>query len=121
RDVLAPIDELEQHFLVSLTRSGTAEPPVRLVFLAPLGMPGGPSTREILWWLAGDAWALDRADHDLTEWAALYGYAETDGAMGWIFEQASRQAAALAKLLGDSNMRRLLVLYEAEVGPSRSP
>ena len=77
--------------------------------------------RDVLWWAAGDAWALHRADHDLTEWAATYGYPETDEATAWLFEQARRQATALAKLLGDSNVRRLLDLYEAEVGPSRSP
>jgi hypothetical protein len=121
RDMLAPLDEIEQHFLVSLTRSGTAESPVRLVFLAPLRTLGGPSLRDVLWWVAGDAWALDRTDYELTEWAATYGYPETEDATVWLFEQARRQATALTKLLGDSNMRRLLDLYEADVGHSRSP
>lgn len=121
RDVLASLDELDQHFLVTLTRPGFAESPVRLVFLTPVSTSGGPAMRDVLWWVAGDAWALDRADHNLTEWAATYGYPEADDATVWLFEQARRQAAALAKLLGDSNLRRLLNLYEAEVGPSRSP
>src|SRR5690606_5687727 len=91
RDMLAPLDDLERHYLVSLTRSGAAGPPVRLVFLAPLRTLGGPSIRDVLWWVAGDAWALARADHDLTEWAATYGYPETDEATVWLFEQARRQ------------------------------
>jgi len=119
RDVLAPLDDVDQHFLVTLTRSGS-ESPVQLVFLTPVRTSGGPAIRDVLWWVAGDAWALDRADHNLTEWAATYGYPETDEATTWLFEQARRQATALAKLLGDSNLRRLLDLYEAEVGPSRS-
>lgn len=120
RDVLAPLDELEQHFLVSLTRPGAAESPVRLVFLTPARTRGGPSIRDVLWWAAGDAWALDRADQKLTTWAATYGYPEADDATMWLFEQTRRQATALGKLLGHSNMRRLLELYEAEVGPSRA-
>ena len=119
RDVLAPLDDVDQHFLVTLTRSGS-ESLVRLVFLTPVRTSGGPGMRDVLWWVAGDAWALDRADQNLTEWAATYGYPEADDATVWLFDQARRQAAALAKLLGDSNLRRLLDLYEAEVGPSRS-
>lgn len=76
--------------------------------------------REVLWWVAGDAWVLERANHDPVDWAATYGYATTDEAVSWLFEQARRQATALAKLLGPADMKRLLALYEAEVGPSRS-
>lgn len=75
--------------------------------------------REVLWWVAGDAWVLERANGDLTAWSATYGYPATGEAVNWLFEQATRLAAELARLLGDADMQRLMALYEAEVGPSR--
>lgn len=118
RDVLTPLEALDQHFLVSLTKHGGAHPPVRLVFLTPVKSGSGPSMRDVLWWVAGDAWVLGRASRDIAAWAATYGYPAKDEATVWLFEQSSRQAGALAKLLGDADMRRLMTLYEAEVAPS---
>jgi hypothetical protein len=73
----------------------------------------------VLWWVAGDAWVLERGNGELKAWATAYGFPPTEEATIWLFEQATRQSAALGKLLGDSAMRRLMELYEAEVGPSR--
>lgn len=120
RDVLAPLDSVEQHFLVTLTRAGADSPPVRLVFLTPISSGGEPSLRNVLWWVAGDAWAIAQGDGELVRWAATYGYPPDAEATAWLFEQASRQAAALRALLGDSDMQRLMTLYEADVGPSRA-
>jgi hypothetical protein len=117
RDVLAPINELDQHFLVSVSRDGNPAPPVRLVFLAPVSDRASPALKDVLWWMAGDAWVLERADRRLDSWAATYGYEPADDATEWLFEQATRQAAALAKLLGDSEMRRLMTIYEAAISP----
>jgi hypothetical protein len=114
---LAPLEDVDQHFLVTLSRAGAAEPSVRLVFLAPVTAGSEPSLSEVLWWLAGDAWVLRRGNGELGAWAAVYGYPATEEATIWLFEQATRQAAALAALLGDSDVQRLLAIYEAEVGP----
>lgn len=118
RDVLAPIEGVEQHFLVSLSRAGTRGEPVRMVFVTPLSEHGGPSIRDVLWWVAGDAWAVERADRNADLWAATYGYPTASAAASWLFDQALRQRNALATLLGDDNMQRLLTLYETEIGDS---
>lgn len=118
RDLLAPVEAVEQHFLVSISRRGGNAPPVRLVFLKPLTNPDSPSLREVLWWVVGDAWVLERADYNLDTWAATYAYPAKAEATTWLFEQARRQSDGLARLLGTENMRALMELYEAQVGPS---
>lgn len=120
RDVLAPVEAVEQHFLVSISRAGGNAPAIRLVFLKPVTDGGPPSMGEVLWWVAGDAWVLERADQELYAWAATYGYPAEVEATAWLFEQARRQSGGLARLLGTENMRALMELYEAEVGPSRA-
>ena len=120
RDVLAPLEGLDQHFLVSLSRLGVIEATVRLVFLTPVTSRSGPSIRDVLWWMAGDAWVLERADGDINAWAATYGYPSTDEPTVWLFDQASRQSKDLERLLGGADMKRLLALYETEMGPSRT-
>lgn len=120
QDVLDPVESVEQHFLVSISRAGSKAPPVRLVFLKPVTDRDTPSMREVLWWMAGDAWVLERANQELDTWAATYGYPAEAEATAWLYEQARRQAGGLARLLGDENMRALMELYEAQVGPSRA-
>ena len=120
RDVLAPLDAVEQHFLVTLTRAEVASPSVRMIFLTPVTAGGDPSLRDVLWWLAGDSWALEQAEGNLVDWAATYGYPPEAEATAWLFEQSGRQAAALRSLLGDPDMKRLMTLYGAEVAPSRA-
>ena len=117
RDVVAPIEVVEQHFLVSLSRPSSNEEPLRLIFLTSVAERVDPAVRDVLWWLAGDAWVLERGEGKLEPWAATYGYPSADEGVRWLFEQAVRQAAALGRLLGESNMRRLLALYEAAMAP----
>lgn len=118
RDVLAPIEGVEQHFLVSLSRAESRGEPVRLVFVTSLSEQGGPSIRDVLWWVAGDAWAVERAEQKPDLWAATYGYPIDGEATNWLFEQALRQRHAMAALLGEDDMQRLLALYESEIGDS---
>lgn len=118
RDVLAPIEGVEQHFLISLSRAGMRREPLRLVFATPLSEQWGPSVRDVLWWVAGDAWAVERAEQKPDLWAATYGYPTEGEATNWLFDQALRQRNALAMLLGDDDMQRLLTLYESEIGDS---
>jgi hypothetical protein len=120
RDVLAPLDAVEQHFLVELSRQESDAGPVRLIFAVPATERTTPAMRDVLWWLAGDAWALEQADRRLHLWAATYGYPSEEEATAWLFDQCSRQSAALAELLGELDCRRLLALYEAEMASSRA-
>ncbi|MQA91095.1 MAG: hypothetical protein GEU90_12800 [Gemmatimonas sp.] len=117
RDVLAPLGSVEQHFVVSLTRAGSPEPPVRLVFMVPATSVAEPQRRDVLWWVAGDAWILERSDRDVATWAATFGYPPEEPGTRRLFNQAVRQSAALAALLGESDMRRLMELYGAKVDP----
>lgn len=121
RNVLAPLSAVEQPFLVSLSRLDSSAEPVRLVFLTPIASGAAPSMQDVLWWLAGDAWVLEQGDRRLDRWAATYGYSPREAGISRLFEQSLRQSAALSELLGESNMRRLLVLYEAEITPIRAP
>ena len=116
----SPVESVEQHFLVSISRAGGNAPAIRLVFLKPVTDGGTPSMGEVLWWVAGDAWVLERANQELYAWAATYGYPAEVEATAWLFEQARRESGGLARLLGTENMRALMELYEAEVGPSRA-
>jgi hypothetical protein len=121
RDVLHPPADSDQYFLVTLRPPETGgEPganPLRLVFLAPLADPEPPSCRDVLWWLAADAWAIGQAHGAMLQWAAGYGYPPDDPATARLFEQHAGQAAALEALLGRQNYEQLLALYRAEVSP----
>lgn len=75
--------------------------------------------RDVLWWLAGDAWAVERARGDREVWAATYGYPPTDAATARLFERHTRQTACLAALLGRSDYARLVALYDADIITSR--
>jgi hypothetical protein len=91
-----------------------------MIFLTPVTAGGDPSLRDVLWWLAGDSWALEQADRNPADWAATYGYPPEAEATAWLFDQSARQAADLRNLLGDADMKRLMTLYGAEVAPSRA-
>ena len=118
RDVLhAPVDS-EQCFLTVIRKQSADAEPLRLMFLAPLSEPSPPTFRDILWWLAGDAWALREAEGRLDKWAAGYGYRVTDSATARLFETHARQADALRSLLGSEGYDRLLTAYRAQISES---
>src|SRR5688572_23554246 len=73
RDVLADIEETEQHYLVTLT-SRVSDASVRSVFIKPTVDPSPPDFRDVLWWLASDAWAVRRSRRELARWAHAYRY-----------------------------------------------
>lgn len=117
RDVLAPLDATEQHYLVSLSKRGNRaqDRRVRMVFAKPLTESGTPTVREVLWWLAGDAFALEQADGQLAPWAASYGHAPEDPGADRLFQLHRDQADQLRTLLGEVAYRRLLELYVDEL------
>jgi hypothetical protein len=123
RDVLHPPAESDQCFLVTLDlRERDTESEMRslrLVFLVPLADHEPPSRRDVLWWLAVDAWAVDRARGVLEDWAAGYGHPAHDPATGRLFDQHVRQATALEGFLGSERYQQLLALYRAEISPAR--
>lgn len=120
RDVLAPPAEVEQHYLVTLFREASAQQ-VRIIFARPLSESSPPGMRDVLWWLASDAWAIARASGALKNWSLMYDYPAQDEATRRLFEHHSAQASVLATLLGEVGYRRLLALYEADIAsPPRS-
>lgn len=118
RDVLLPPAESDRYFLVTIRRVAT-DAVLRLVYLTPFTDPDAPGVRDVLWWIAGDAWEVERAGIALAPWAADHGFASGDEATLRLFECHQRQATALRRLVGDAAYRRLLDIYDAEVSPSR--
>lgn len=124
-DALEPPAELERTFLVALTEGRSSEQgAMRLVFLSPPDPAGDaeedgearPTIRDVLWWLAADAWAIEHARSDLVRWAAHHGFDANSRATRLRFDQLRRQATALRTLFGVSNYTRLLDLYVEAVG-----
>ena len=119
-DAVEPPSEAERAYLVNLT---VGDPPstraMRLVFLvSPTPRKGGlhssearPNVRDVLWWLAADAWAVEHARRDPVVWAAHHGFDSKEPATQLQFDQRLRQASELSALLGDTNYGRLLDVY----------
>jgi hypothetical protein len=115
RDVLTPLSDADQHHLVSLeSRSGDT---LHVIFITPLIDSAPPGVRDVLWWLAADAWAVERSGRSVGRWASAYGYPPETDATARLFNQHVAQARTLSTVLGDENYRRLLALYEAEAAP----
>lgn len=124
-DVVEPPSEAEQAYLVNLgvdDPSGTTA--MRLVFLVtPTARErssqvseGPPTVRDVLWWLAADAWAVEHARRDPLTWAAHHGFDLNEPATQLHFERRLRQATDLSALLGEASYRRLLTTYAAMSG-----
>lgn len=115
RDVIQEPAESDQAFLVTLDLTRGQSSPVRLIFLSPLADPTPPNCRDVLWWLAADAWAIAEADGDSERWASSYGYQVRDGATTRLYEIHVSQAQALERLVASGRYRELLALYAAEI------
>lgn len=114
RDVLHPPSDSDQYFLVTL--SGPAgDLPVRIVYAIPLTEADAPGVRDVLWWFAGDAWALEQTGSVLEAWAAHYGYPPAHPATRRLYELHVRQATSLEALLDPVDYRRLMALYGRQV------
>lgn len=115
RDVAAPLEERERFFLVELAAE-RSDAPVQVVVITPLDQRGPPGTRDALWWLAADAWAVERCDRDAKAWLALHGYPEDSPDGRSLFDLHVGYAAALDALLGRAGFEELLALHRAELG-----
>lgn len=119
RDVAAAPSEMEQYYLVVLSRQGDADQEVRLIFATPIAEHREPSMRDVLWWLAGDAWSIECAGGKLTEWAAHHGYSTRDAGTAALFDLSVRQTSSLRALLGAGLYARIIAAYDVEVHPRR--
>lgn len=115
RDVASPPAEMEQHHLVTLTRRSGGGDAMRMVFVSPLIDADAPTLRDVLWWLAGDAWAIERAGATLAKWAPIHGYPLEDPAAAQLFARHVTQASSLRAWLGADAYRSLLAAYAAEI------
>ena len=119
-DVVEPPSEAEQAYLVNLgVDDPTSTSAMRLVFFVT--MPERersahvsevrPTVRDVLWWLAADAWAIEHARRDPLSWAAHHGFDSNEPATRLRFDRRLRQSQDLHALLGETSYRRLLTTY----------
>src|SRR5437667_12397125 len=119
RDVVASPVDADEYFLVTLTGPRAEAGSLHLVIvIPPTDKRAAPTARDALWWLAADAWAIERADGESELWAAMYDYAVESAATARVFARQVRQTATLRALLCGNQYQRLLELYEGEVSAS---
>ncbi len=119
RDVLESPVEADEYFLVTLTGPRAEAGSIHLlIVIPPTDKRAAPAARDALWWLAADAWAIERADGDMERWASTYDYPLESAATKRLFERQLRQTATLRALLRGSQYQQLLELYEGEVSAS---
>src|SRR6266567_2673332 len=120
RDVLASPADAEEYFLVTLSGPRAEAGSIRLIIvIPPTDKRAAPTACDALWWLAADAWAIERAERSLERWASMHDYALGSAATGRLFERQMLQTAALRALLCGDRYRQLLELYEGEVSASK--
>src|SRR5438128_12657725 len=119
RDVVASPVDADEYFLVTLTGPRAEAGSLHLVIvITPTDKRAAPTARDALWWLAADAWAIERADGDIERWASMYDYPLESAATARLFERQVRQTSTLRALLCGSQYQQLLELYEGEVSAS---
>jgi hypothetical protein len=120
RDVLAPPDDADEYFLVTLTGPRPDAGSLRLlIVIPPTDKRAAPTARDALWWLAADAWAIERAEGSMERWASMYDYSRESAATARLFDRQMRQTATLRALVCGDRYRQLLELYEREVSSSK--
>lgn len=119
RDVLASPVDADEYFLVTLTGARAEAGSIHLlIVIPPTDKRAAPTARDALWWLAADAWAIERAEGDMKRWAATYDYPLESAATKRLFERQLRQTATLRVILRGGQYQQLLELYEGEVSAS---
>ena len=115
RDLAAPPDESEGCYLITV-RGPEGSTAARLAFVRALQDPNPPRVRDALWWLASDAWAVERSGGDVTRWATIQRLTLTDTTVEREFEHYSAQSRTLASAIGSDAYQQLLAAYESSVG-----
>ena len=119
RDVVASPVDADEYFLVTLTGPRAEAGSTHLVIvIPPTDKRAAPTARDALWWLAADAWAIERSEGDIERWASMYDYSVESAATARVFERQVRQTATLRALLRGNQYQQLLELYEGEVSAS---
>src|SRR5216117_1140401 len=119
RDVVASPVDADQYFLVTLTGPRAEAGSVHLVIvIPPTDKRPAPTARDALWWLAADAWAIERAEGSMERWASTYDYPVQNAATARLFDRQMRQTNALRAILCGDKYQRLLALYEEQVSAS---
>jgi hypothetical protein len=119
RDVVASPADADEYFLVTLTGPRAEAGSIHLlIVIPPTDKRAAPTARDALWWLAADAWAIERADGDVARWASTYDYPLESAATKRLFERQLRQTSTLRALLCGNQYHQLLELYEGEVSAS---
>src|SRR2546425_3263300 len=119
RDVVASPIDADEHFLVTLSGPRADAGSIHLVIvIPPTDERKSPTVRDALWWLAADAWAIERAEGNMERWASIYDYPPESAATARLFERQLRQTATLRGLLCGSRYQQLLELYEGQVSKS---
>lgn len=119
RDVSAPPSELDRHMLVTLNSAHADRQPILALFVLPPDFEGRPSIRDVLWWLASDAWAIEQAGSSRERWTTMHQYPVDGQAAANLFLLHQRQSIALAALLGADAYKALLEIHQAQVrGPT---
>ena len=119
RDVLASPVDADEYFLVTLTGPRADAGSIHLlIVIPPTDKRAAPTARDALWWLAADAWAIERSEGDIERWASMYDYSVESAATARVFERQVRQTATLRALLCGNQYQQLLELYERQVSAS---
>src|SRR5438132_385783 len=91
RDVLAPPADADEYFLVTLSGPQPQTGSIRLIIvIPPTDKRAAPTVRDALWWLAADAWAIERAEGNMERWASTYDYPIQSAATMRLFERQMR-------------------------------
>src|SRR6266511_3753735 len=109
RDVLASPIDADEYFLVTLTGARAEAGSIHLLIVIPrTDKRAAPTARDAVWWLAADAWVIERADGDIERWASTYGYPLESAATKRLFERQLRQTSMLRALLCGNQYQQLL-------------
>ena len=114
RDVLAPPADQDRYYLVTLSIPRDVTGQVRTLFITG-SQENPPTTRDVLWWLASDSWAVEQAGRNFQRWASTYSVSADDPAGERIFRSHASQADAARALIGETAYRKLLTLYQTEI------
>ena len=118
RDVLAPAAEQDRYYLVTIAGPRADSTEFRTLFVTEAD-EAPPTTRDVLWWLASDSWAVEHSERDYQQGATTLGRPGDAPEDRHLFELHARQADKARALLGDATYRKLLALYEIEVAAKR--
>lgn len=131
-DIAEPPWEAEQAYLVTvITDSPTSARALQLVFMvaSDLDDDGGdmddagmgvPQVRDVLWWLAADAWSIEHASRDLAIWTDQHGFDADSDTVRRRFEILLQQAVRLADMIGEADYSRLVELHRQEAAGGQS-